>query len=386
MYETGKRELAKAHSLMERMERHLTAEQAQMITEQKTQSLLEENANYPGRSDILTIDGQGHMFNTPEGLIRGLTKNGISPQKAWYVTLGYVKAFTEVDVDGVKKTLRTAVDNFDPSVVAQARELNSPRINQMIDNPQRVAKGINKGKIINPLQPNSKAKYVVEASVVRLMYGINPEWGEEKERVRSRLRDYEKENPDKVQAYLQSKGLMDFAGQAYDDARQSSEERIDGTNIFKKGENKYNMRFKTPYKVYKKLRSAYFVIDDDNDIKPLSEDEAKMYIKLFAVEPTHRVATYDVVKEVDDIVKKIKDEEHQSLWTNYDLDKVFLLNFSTKESGGENKLTYFNPNVIVEYVEENTSKSNPSPARTTAPGAFSKHLEPYKPKTELPKK
>lgn len=370
MYETGKRELAKAHSLMERMEKHLTAEQAQMLTEQKTKTILGE-AQTPQRSDVIQIDNLGYNLKTPEDLLKALTKEEFSPLKGWFVTLGYIKAFTELG----KKTVKTSIEKFDDTEKANARELNSKILNKALDNPQYVMKGKTKGNIINPFHPDSRTWYIVEAAFTKVMYAQNPKYGEEKKRVEDWAEQYQKDNPEKVEKYLQAKNYQDFVGQLYY-SRSTKSEPIPGTNMFKKGDNAYEMKFKTPTGVIKKYKKAYFIINDEDNVEQISEAEAKAYINLYGSEPVHRVSTDDdVVKEVAKAIQDTKDREHQGAWTTYDLDKIFLMNFSTKESNGDVKLTYYNPDVIVKYVDENTTKTSPAPAKYTKPGAFSKHIE-----------
>lgn len=359
------KELNKAQSLMERMEQHLTLTEAHRLYEKDDE-----------RNDTVSMDGNVYELNNPKQLIQLLSKEGYSPKKSWYVTLGYVKKFDKLG----NKTIRGSVDAFNQDDVDYAKSLNSDMLNSLVDNPQ-----MSRGKISNPYV-DSYSNYIVEVQVLRLMYGRNEEYGIQKQNVKNALGKYQDENPELVQNYLQKKGLIDFTGQSYDDARANNFEKIPNVNgkqrvsgVDANGNNVYGdfqLNFNTPKTVYKKLRSAYFIIKDEGSIEEISADEANAYARLYGVTPVSRVNNDEAdVQAVDKAIKDIKAQYHGGdVWTNYSLDSVFLLKFSLGNDNN-NKLIYYNPNAIVEFVKSKDLKSGSVPSRRTNAGVFKPHFD-----------
>ena len=193
------KELNKAQSLMERMEQHLTLTEAHRLYEKDDE-----------RNDTVSMDGNVYELSNPKQLIQLLSKEGYSPKKSWYVTLGYVKKFDKLG----NKTIRGSVDAFNQDDVDYAKSLNSDMLNSLVDNPQ-----MSRGKISNPYV-DSYSNYIVEVQVLRLMYGRNDEYGIQKQNVKNALGKYQDENPELVQNYLQKNFLKDFLMQVLQNKMQ----------------------------------------------------------------------------------------------------------------------------------------------------------------------
>ena len=371
MNKESKTELAQMLSLMERMDCHLTKEEADAAI---TRKLINENViPEEDRYNEITMDGNTYKLDSPEHLIQALTKKGISPKKSWYVTIGYVKSFDKLG--NSTKNIKSAVDSFNDDDVNAARGLNSPWLNNMLDN-QITNK---KGQITNPYMTDSYTNYIAEVSLIRLMYGRNEEYAKQKSNVQAALAQYEKDNPDDVAHYKEANNIVDFARQGYDDARQTSWTKIPDVNGNEFDDGSYELQFNTPKSVFKKIETKYFLITDEDNISEISAAEAEAYAKLYGVEPTHRAPNSDtVIAKIDADIKKIKAQHHGGdVWTRYPLDGVFLMNFSEGEDSSI-KLQYYNPNAIVRFVKGRQLKSGTIPSRYTSKGAFASHFDKLK--------
>lgn len=361
MNKETKSELAQMMSLMERMDRHYTSSQANALVESKliSEGLMEVE----DRANEISLDGNTYKLDSPERLIQALSKKGISPKKSWYVTLGYVESFAKLG----NKNIKSAVDSFNQTDVDDARALNSPWLNNMLDN-QVTNK---KGQITNPYVTDSYTNYIAEVSLIRLMYGRNDEYGVQKNNVKAALAKYRQDNPDNVQHYMDVNGLIDFANQGYDDDRADNTSKIQDTNAKQNADGSYTLHFNTPKTVFKKIKKLYFVISDENTIKEISEAEANAYARLYGMETAHRAPNPDaVIAQVDKDIKQIKAQYHGGdVWTQYPLNSVFLMNFTTGDNS-DIKLQYFNPNAIVRFVKGRTLKSGNVPSRYTTAGTF----------------
>lgn len=349
--------------LMERMENYHSNQEVEKIRE-----------SFNSRTDTVVIDNQAIQVKTPEDLITVLTKEDMSPKKTWFVTLGYVSKFDKL---GDKK-ISSSIEKFNDNDINSARELNDQILNNILDNPQMNKKG----KIMNPYMTDSYTNYIVQAKIVSLQYGGTEAYGRQKKEVENELNKYQEENPEKVKEYLDAKGYQDFVGQSYDDARATSKVKVDNINAHQYDNGEYELNFFTPKTIYKELETKYFLIkeDDENNtkIEEISADVAKSYANLFGVIPVKRETEgNEVVKEVDDVIRQIKEKHHGArLYTQYNLNSVFLLNFATE--GGRQKLRYYNPDAVVRYVKGRDLKTKSIPSRYTTKGAFSKYFDAMK--------
>lgn len=355
--------------MMERMDNHYTSSEVEFL---KENTCMEAGAP---RSNVANIDGNTYNLSNPQDLVNVMSHEDMTPKKGWYVTIGYIESFAKLG----KKNIGMARNEYSEDELNRAHALNSEWINGMVDNPSQVLKGKNKGLTLNTAKPDSVSNFIIQVSKVQLMYGRNEEYAKQKDLVRQDLAQYQNDNPDKVGEYLAAKNLTDFNGQSYDDARNSSMVNIPGTNIRQNVDDKsYTMSFNTPAKVFKKYGTKYYLIQDENTVKELSEEEVNMYVELFGVEAQHRVSTDSaVVQEVDKFIKDTKAMRHNGdVWTSHKLDQVFLLNFTT-EGNGRTKLHYFNPNVIYKFVKDKDLKSGFVPGRTLNAKALEPHLQQY---------
>lgn len=341
--------------LMERMDKHYTIQEVNMIKEGKVD-----------RSETLEIDNLNYNLKTPEDLYQALTKIGVPPQKGWFVTLGYIESFDKLG----DKNISSSIESFNDDDIQNARQLNDPRLNNLIDNPQKNKKGF----MTNPYKPDSYTNYIVRAKVMQLVYGGMEDYAKQKEDVKKEIEQYQNSNKEKVQHYLMAKGLTDFVGQSYDDARNQSGENINGFSGKKYDDGSYNISFRTPKTQYKVLEYKYFLIKDANTIEEISKETAETYAKMYGVVQQHKVnKDDDIVKEVDQAIKEIKKRYHgESVFTTYKSDSIFLLKFATQD--GHKKLIYNNENAIVKFIKERKKTSGNEPAVYTSKGAMSKYL------------
>lgn len=377
MKQEAQNELKQMQMLMERMDKHYTQREVEALNE----SLFETSK--VSRNNFTQMDGTTYNLSTPEELIQTLSKKGFSPKRGWFVTLGYVKRLNKLG----DKEIKGSVESFDDSSVESARSIGSERINGLIDNPQYIEKGKGKGNIRNPYMPNSKSNYIVEVSIMTLMYGRNDVWGKQKEMVKNDLARYQSENPEDVQYYMDTynsnprnanRQMISFADQSYDDARAKNYDNVPDTNIKHYLNGKYEFSFNTPKGIFKKAKTQYYLITDEDNIEPISKEEVKAYANLYGVIPQKKVETDEIFAKVKNAIEDAKLKNHKGdVWTTYDLDSVFLMNF-TPEDGNGSKLQYYNPNAIVEFVEQNELKSGTVPARRTTPGAMSKYFDTLK--------
>lgn len=375
-----KKQLVQMQSLMERMEKHYTKYQAAELTKQK---LINENLWSEGgkanRDTAVQMDNNVYSLSDPNELMLVLSKKEMTPAKNWFVTLGYVEGFTKL---GSKK-IANNIASFNPEVSDRIKGLGFDRLNSIIDNPTIIDKGQNKGNIRNPYMPDSNSNFIVRVDKLQLMYGRNEEYGKQKQNVQNDLETYQSENPEDVKHYAEymasiGKPILDFPKQSYDDARASHKTKVPNTNAYQYDDGSYELSFNTPLKAFKRLKTSYFLITDENTIEEISEEEVKAYGELFGVEVTKKVAdTDEIVARVDKFIKDTKEKHHGGdLWTQYKLDSIFLLNFATE--GGRQKLQYYNPNAVVRFVKGRELKSGTIPSRYTTAGVFTPHLEKMK--------
>lgn len=362
-------ELAHIKSLIERTEKpsQFTAMTAQDNFQKK---LINEMAD--DRTDTTLMDGMAYNLNSPQELVNTLSKAGFSPKKSWFVTLGYVNGVTKLG----NKSVSSAVEKFDDDTVNNARSLNSPFLNDLIDNPQTVEKGINKGKINNPYS-DSYSNFIIEASIVRLQFGRQGSYADEKNAALADIEQYEKDNPEDVAYYKEKMGLVaGLADQAYDDARNDKSVHVPNTPLYQKDidSDKYEMRFNTPQNIFNKTKSAYFLVKDENTVVPLTQQEVESYINLFGVIKSKKVEDDAIIAKVKKTISDIKTKHHgANIFTKYDLDKIFLMNF-TAENDPDTKLQYYNPDVIINFVKGRSLKSGDIPGRQLAQGVMTPHL------------
>lgn len=362
---------------MNRMGRHLTASQAEAYERKYINESIGEDIK---RSGVYQTDNIAHSLSTPEELITALTNDEISPKKSWFVTIGYIKGFDKLG----NKKIGTSISKFDDDASVAARALNNDRLNTILDNPTIIDKGRNKGSISNPYMPSTGTNYIVEASIIRLMYGRNDAYAAQKDAVKRDLAQYMSDNPDDVKYYMTNHTdryghhLIDFVDQSYDDARADTTTKIPGTNAFQKADGTYGMRFNTPKGIFKKLKTQYFLITDENTVEPISKEEAEAYANLYGTIPTKTPETDAIIAKVKKDIEDIKLKNHKGdVWTNYDLDSVFFMNFAEGENS-KNKLQYYNPDAIVEFVKEKESKKTGiSPARRLASGVMKPHFDAF---------
>ena len=367
MNKETKEELSKMQSLMERMNKHYTKTEAE---ENKTK-FLNEALEETGRDSVYTHDNLAYNLSSPEELIQALTTDGISPKKSWFVTLGYIKGFKELG----KKKISSSIEKYGDDEINVIRNMDSPRLNDILNNPQTVEKGRNKGKIINPYMPDSYSNFIVEASIIRLMYGRNDEYFKQKDATKRELAQYQNDNPDDVKHYMTSKGLMDFVDQSYDDARADTTTHVPGTNVFQKQNGAYEMRFNTPKGVFQKLKTQYFLITDEDTVEPISKEEAEAYANLYGVVSAKKEETDEIIAKVKKDIDEIKARNHKGdIWGRYDLDGVFFMNFS-EGNDSKKKLQYYNPNAIVEFVKGRELKSGTVPSRRLTNGVMKPHFD-----------
>ena len=381
MQKESKVQLTQMMSLMERMDKHYTNDQAALLTENKLRekNLLKESVDEVDRNTDVEIDNNVYVLNDPEELVKVMSKPDMSPAKGWFVTLGYVEGFSKL---GSKK-IASNITGFDSEVVDRVKGLGFDRLNNIIDNPKIIDKGKTKGNISNPYMPDSFSNFIVRVDKLQLMYGRNEEYGKQKQSVENDLAAYQEQNPEDVKHYAEymdanGRPIIDFAKQAYDDARGTSKTQVPGTNIYQYNDGSYEMSFNTPLKAFKRLKTSYFLITDENTIEEISEDEVKAYADLFGVEVTKKVADMDeIVSKVDKFIKDTKQKYHGGdAWTQYKLNSIFLMNFATAD--GRQKLQYYNPNAIVRFVKGRELKSGTVPSRYTTSGVFKPHLEKFK--------
>lgn len=381
MQKESKVQLSKMMSLMERMDRHYTNDQAKILLENdlRSKNLLNEEIEEADRSTAVQIDNNTYSLSDPNELVRVMSKEDMTPAKGWFVTLGYVEGFSKLG----NKKIANNVGSFNKEVSDKVKGLGFDRLNNIIDNPTIIDKGKTKGNISNPYMPDSYSNFIVRVDKIQLMYGRNEEYGKQKQNVQNDLAAYQEQNPEDIKhysEYMASKGrpILDFPTQSYDDARATQKTRIPNTNIYQYDDGSYEMSFNTPLKAFKRLKTAYFLITDENTIEEISEEEAKAYGELFGVEVTKKVAdTDEIVKRVDKFIKDTKQKYHSGdLWTQYKLNSIFLLNFATED--GRQKLQYYNPNAVVRFVKGRELKSGNIPSRYTASGVFKPHLEKMK--------
>lgn len=364
MNKESKYELSMMQSLMERMDKHLTMNESKAS---KINTLKENGLVLEDRLGTVDFDNVTKSLSTPQELISALASPGMSPANSWYVTVGYISKYEKLG----KKSIKTAVDSFDQTAVDNARGLNSEWLNNILDNPVQNKKG----QISNPFREDSYTNYIVEVSVARLMYGRGKAYGEEKQKVLKDLEQYQREHPEDVEHYMEVNGLASFADQAYRMKTDNTTE-VPNTRARQRADGGYEISFNTPKSVFKKLAQLYFVITDENSIKQISKEEAEAYANLYGVESVAKPSQNPdaVVAKIDDEIKRIKQLHHgDTTWTNYNLDSIFLLNFTTEENGRQ-KLQYYNPNAIVEFVKGRELKKGTVPSRRTKPGIFEPHL------------
>lgn len=348
----------------------LNESQLIQIVRKSIDKLLKEGKD---RNDIGMLDNQAIQLNTPESLVQYLSKNEqMSPQKSWFVTVGYVKNFEKLG----DKEIQKSVEKIGDEEISYARGLNSKHLNKLIDSPQLNKKG----SIINPYRSDVYSNYVVQIDVISLMYGRNDEWAKQKTAVKNDLEQYQRDNKDKVDYYLSHKVdkdgnpmIVDFANQSYDDARANRYEKVPNTNIKHHDDGSYSINFNTPKTVFKKLRSKYLLITDENTIEELTKEELDAYVRIYGVVPVKKESGGDeTVKEVDKIIKDIKSKHSGGdVWTNYKLDRIFMMNFTTK--GSHQPLQYYNEDVIIDFVKGRELKSGVIPNRQISKGL----LKPY---------
>ena len=365
MNKEAKYDLSMMQSLMERMDKHLTLNESKAA---KVNSLNKNGLVLEDREGTVQFDNVTKSLSSPNELITALSSPGMSPADSWYVTVGYISKYEKLG----KKSIKTAVDNFDPTAVNNARGLNSDWLNGILDNQVQNKKG----QISNPFREDSYTNFIVEVSVARLMYGRGKAYGAEKEKVMADLDQYQREHPEDVQHYMDVNGLVSFSDQAYR-AKADSTTEVPNTRARQRADGGYEISFNTPKSVFKKLAQLYFVITDEDNIKQISKEEAEAYANLYGVESVAKPSQNPdaVVAKIDDEIKKIKQTHHgDTIWTNYNLDSIFLLNFSTEENGRQ-KLQYYNPDAIVEFVKGRELKKGTVPSRRTNPGIFEPHLK-----------
>lgn len=368
MNKEAKYDLSMMQSLMERMDKHLTINESKNA---KMNSLAKNGLILENRDGVFQSDNVTYSLSTPDELIKALSKPGMSPNNSWFVTVGYISKYEKLG----KKAIKSGVDSFNQKDVDDARALNSKWLNGILDNQTQNKKG----QIVNPFREDSYSNYIVEVSLTQLMYGRGDAYGKEKDAVYADLAQYQKDNPEDVKHYMEANGIVNFIDQAYRSKGDTSTE-IPNTRARQRADGGYEISFNTPKTAFKKLRQAYFIITDEDNIQPISREEAVAYANLYGVEsvakPSQNPDT--VVAKVDDAIKQIKLKHHgDTTWTNYNLDSVFLLNFTTEENG-RLKLQYYNPDAIVEFVKGRDLKKGTVPSRKTSPGVFKKHLDDFR--------
>lgn len=375
MDKSTKVQLLKMQSLMERMDNHMTNDQAsEHIKNKLLKEGLEEVAD---RTNVAVIDGQSISLSDPDKLVQILTKGGMSPKKAWRVTLGYIKSVTQLG----NKKVGTTADGFSDEVSDKVRRGGYERLTNIIDNPETILKGINKGKIRNPYKPDSYTDFIIQIDKVMLMYGREEEYMKQKNAVKADLEKYQQEHPDDVayyKDYMDKKGrpLLDFPNQSYDDLRATHKQRVPGTNMYQYDDGSYELSFNTPLKVFKKLKTSYYLIKDANTIEEITPEEVQSYVEMFGAEVIAKTETDAIVARVDKAIKDAKKLRHNGdIWTQYKLDSIFMMNFSSED--GRTKLQYYNPNAIVRYVKGRSLKSGDIPSLYTKPGALKSHLDKF---------
>jgi hypothetical protein len=383
MQKESKVQLSKMMSLMERMDKHYTNDQAKVLLENdlRSKNLLKEEIEEADRGTAVQIDNNTYSLSDPEELVRVLSKKDMTPQKGWFVTMGYVCGVTELG----DKQIQKGVDSFEPGSPERVKSLGFDRLNNIIDNPTIIDKGINKGKIKNPYMPDSNSNFIVKVEKIQLMYGRNEEYGKRKQDVEHDLEAYQHENPEDVQHYIDYVAnrpknpyqITSFPQQAYG-MKSDNRTRVPNTNIFQYPDGSYEMDFNTPLKVYKRLKVAYFLINDENNIEEITPEEVKAYVDLFGVKANKKVANEDeIVARVEKFINDTKTKRHNGdLYNHYKLNSIFLLNFATED--GRQKLQFYNPNAVVRFVKGKELKSGITPSRYTASGLLKPHLEKMK--------
>lgn len=349
------KELNEILFLMERMDKHYTIQEVNNIREGKID-----------RSETLEVDNLNYNLKTPEDLYKSLTKIGVPPQKGWFVTLGYIEGFDKLG----DKSISSSIESFNDKDIESVKQLNDPKLNNLIYNPQKNKKGFT----INPYKPDSYTNYIVKAKIMQLVYGGMSDYAKQKEDAKKEIEQYQINNKEKVQHYLTAKGLTDFVGQSYDDARNSSGEELNGVSGKKYDDGSYNISFRTPKTLYKVLDYKYFLITDENTVEEISKEAAESYANIYGIVKQQRVnKDDDIVKEVDQAIRDIKTRHHgDSVFTTYKSDSIFLLKFATQD--GHKKLTYHNENAIVKFIKERKKVSGNIPSVYTSKGAFAKYL------------
>lgn len=377
-----KKQLVQMQSLMERMDKHYTKYQAAELTKQK---LINENLWSEGgkvnRDTVVQMDNNTYSLSNPEELVRVMSQEDMTPKKNWFVTLGYVCGVTELG----DKEIKNNVQSFDPETAKQIKTLGFDRLNNIIDNPSIIDKGTTKGNIRNPYMPDSYSNFIVKVEKLKLMYGRGEEYGKQKQGVEQDLEIYQRENPEDVQHYIDYVAnkpknpyqITSFPQQAYG-MKSDKRTRVPDTNIYQYPDGSYEMDFNTPLKVYKRLKVAYYLITDENNIEEITPEEVKAYVELFGVKAKEKVASEDeIVARVENFINDTKKKRHNGdLYNHYKLNSIFLLNFATEE--GRQKLQFYNPNAIVRFVKGRELKSGNVPSRYTAAGLFTPHLEKMK--------